>query len=354
MNVDPTAVPTPALVLDLDALRANLTGMQAWADANGTALRPHAKTHKSPWVAAQQVAAGAVGICVSKLGEAEVMVQAGIRDVLITSPVPRTKVDRLLDLAQLGDLTVVVDDADTVVHLDAACARRRTELPVLVDVDLGQGRTGVRDATGVRDLAALCASRPALRLRGLQAYAGHLQLVRDAADRSARVDAAHRHLRAIVEDLVQHGLPVEVVTGEGTGTAAFAPRSGVFTEVQPGSYLVMDGQYAAVDGVRHQQALHVLTQVISRPEPGMAVVDAGWKAVSTEYGMPTVAERPDLTFEIAGDEHGIVRGSGPIDDTLWLVPSHCDTTVNLFDTYQLTSGGRLVGTLPVAARGAVT
>lgn len=318
MNVDPASLPTPALILDLDALRANLIGMQAWADENGVALRPHAKTHKSPWVAAQQVAAGAAGICVSKLSEAEVMVHAGIHDVLITSPLPRTKVDRLLDLAQLGDLTVVVDDPDAVVHLDAACARRRTVLPVLVDVDvdvdMGQGRTGVRNAKGVRDLAALCASRPALRFRGLQAYSGHLQLVRDAADRSTRVEAAHRRLGRIVDNRRTHALPVEVVTGEGTGTAVFAPRSGVITEVQPGSYLVMDGQYAAVD--RHQPALHVLTQVISRPEPGMAVVDAGWKAVSTEYGMPVVAGQPALTFEVAGDEHGIVRGHGPIDDTL--------------------------------------
>ena len=351
----PESIPTPALVLDVDALQANLRGMQAWADEHGIALRPHAKTHKSPWVAARQVALGAVGICVTKLGEAEVMVHAGIRDVLITCPVPRAKVERLLDLAQLGDLTVVVDDPDAVAHLAEACARRGLVLPVLVDVDVGQGRTGVRGTVRARELAERCASSPALRFRGVQGYGGHLQHVRDRAARAAAASAVHARLREVVGDLRAHGLPVEVVSGDGTGTRPFAPLSDVVTEVQPGSYAVMDQHYSSVEGLDHLPALHVLTQVVSRPEPGMAVVDAGWKAVSTEDGVPGVAHSPGATFEIAGDEHGIVRSpDGPIDQFLRLTPSHCDTTVNLYDVYHLVSGGRPIGTLPVAARGAVT
>ncbi|MDR6974298.1 D-serine deaminase-like pyridoxal phosphate-dependent protein [Streptomyces sp. 3330] len=353
MPLDLTGVPTPALLLDLDKLTANLTRMQTWSDEHGIALRPHAKTHKSPWIAAQQIASGARGICVTKLAEAEVMAHAGIRDILLTCPVPASKTSRLLDLAGLADLCVVVDSVQSVRHLNAACGRRGVVLPVLVDLEVGQGRTGVRSVRAAAELAQLCADSPHLHFRGIQGYGGHIQHIPDVEQRRVEAHRIYARVREAAQAIAALGLRVEEVSTDGTGSCEFAPESGVVTEVQPGSYAVMDAHYAGIQNIHFEKALHVLTQVVSQPEKDLAVVDTGWKAVSTEDGMPEVVHPHGATYTVAGDEHGLVRNSG---DQQWilLLPSHCDTTINLYGAYHLISGGRSVGILPIPARGAVT
>ncbi|MDW6064229.1 alanine racemase [Streptomyces sp. FXJ1.4098] len=214
----------------------------------------------------------------------------------------------------------------------------------------GQGRTGVRSIPAAVELAQLCADSPHLRFRGLQGYGGHIQHIPDMEQRRAAARRIYARVRQAVQAITAVGLNVEEVSTDGTGSCQFAPDSGVVTEVQPGSYAVMDAHYARVQNVPFDRALHVLTQVVSRPEEDLAVVDTGWKAASTEDGMPEVAHPLGATYTVAGDEHGIVRGAG---DEQWirLLPSHCDTTINLYGAYHLISGGRPIGTLPIPARG---
>ncbi|HSR25366.1 MAG TPA: DSD1 family PLP-dependent enzyme [Candidatus Eisenbacteria bacterium] len=347
-------VPTPALLLNLDALERNLQRMADDCRAAGVALRPHTKTHKSPWLARRQMQLGAVGVCAAKVGEAEVMVQAGIEDVLITTDlVPRT-MERALDLAGLAHVAVVVDSAAMARELGRRACERGLELGVLVDVDVGQERTGVESGPPALVVARAVAEARGLRLAGLQAYDGHCQLVFDPGEQRRRAFESYERLLATRQVLDEAGLRVPWVTTAGTGTYRLAIEHGVATEVQPGSYVVMDAQYARVEAARFEQALFVLSSVVSANRPGRAVVDAGWKSLSSDGGNPVVKDRQECSYEFAGDEHGRVSGLGPVreGDRVWLVPSHCDTTINLHDLYVLVrDDGRVQGTLPIAARG---
>lgn len=347
-------VPTPALLLNLDALERNLQRMADDCRGAGIALRPHAKTHKSPWLAHRQVQLGAVGVCAAKVGEAEVLVQAGIDDVLITTDLVPGTMDRALDLAAMAHVTVVVDSAAMARELGRRACERGLELSVLVDVNVGQERTGVDAGQPALAVASAVAEARGLRLAGLQAYEGHCQLVFDPLEQRRRAFECYERLLATRRLLDEAGLRVPWVTTAGTGTYRLAIEHGVATEVQPGSYVVMDSQYTRVEAARFEQALFVITSVVSTNRAGRAVVDAGWKSLSSDGGPPAVSERPDCSYEFAGDEHGRVSGLGPVreGDRVWLVPSHCDTTINLHDRYVLVrDDGRVQGTLPIAARG---
>jgi D-serine deaminase-like pyridoxal phosphate-dependent protein len=312
---------TPALVLDGGALDRNLAAMQAKADAAGIALRPHVKGHKSPWIAARQLRAGAVGLAAATLEEAAGMLRAGAAtDVLLTSDAPPRAIEDIVELGRLGDLAVVADDPAFAAALAGSPVR------VLVDLDIGQHRGGARTAA---EAVAVAASAGA-SFAGVQAYEGHAQLLPDA-DRRAGHTAAMARLREILDALAAAGHPAPLVTSAGTGTAPLAlATSGLVTEIQPGSYALMDATYRDA-GAPFEQALHILTAVRSRIAEDAAIVDAGLKAVSIDMG----PARPDglaATWSPAGDEHGLLEGDlGDLrpGDLVRLVPSHSDTTIRL-------------------------
>ncbi len=354
-------IDTPALLVDLDPYERNLDRLAAYVRTTRVRLRPHAKTHKSPVVALHQVARGAVGVCCQKVSEAEAMVYGGVRSVLVSNEiVGEAKLARLAALARQADVAVCADDPDNVRDLAAAAARFGVRLPVLVEVDVGANRCGAAPGEPAAALARLVADQPSLRFAGLQAYQGRAQHIHDVAKRREAIEAAVARVRETLAQLERRGLACETVTGAGTGSYRFEAESGVYTELQAGSYVFMDADYKRVEGFpgEFENALFVLATVMSRPAADRAVVDAGLKALAVDSGMPVVHGRPDLEFQRASDEHGVLRvqPGGPgvrLGDRLWLVPGHCDPTINLYDWYVGVRGGRVEALWPIAARGAV-
>jgi D-serine deaminase-like pyridoxal phosphate-dependent protein len=358
------AVDTPALVVDLDAMERNLRAMAAFAAARGVRLRPHAKMHKCAAIARLQVAAGAVGVCVQKTSEAEAMAAGGIDDIYISNEVvDPAKLDRVAALAGRVRLAIAVDSEEGIDRLAAATRRAGTAVSVFVEVDVGHGRCGVApDRAGALARRAVDAG---LAFAGLQAYHGSAQHL---ASVEARRDASRHAARRTEEarDAVgAAGLACPLVTGSGTGTVAFDAEAGPWGEWQAGSYLFMDREYADLDradaGPRFEHALFVKCQVMSRAATHV-VVDAGHKAFALDAGPPRVVDRP-LAYRGASDEHAVlVPLAGAtlpaIGETVWLVPGHCDPTVNLHDRYVALRGGRARGvveaTWTVDARGALT
>ncbi|WP_258319767.1 DSD1 family PLP-dependent enzyme [Qipengyuania flava] len=359
------ALNTPVLVLDLDRLDRNIAAMQAKADEKGVALRPHAKTHKSVDIAHRQLAAGAVGICCAKIGEAEVMVDAGVAGVLITSPVAApAAINRLAKLAPRAErLMAVVDNPQVASVIDDQLARIDATLDVVIDVDPGIRRTGVASPEAAVDLARTIADCPRLRLRGLQFYCGSQQHIEDYAARRAAIEERTRYLRDVIGALREAGFPPEIVTGSGTGTHAIDLELGAFTELQTGSYVFMDAQYldCDLDGsgeAPFETSLAVDARVVSANHKGLVTVDAGFKSLSTDGGSPQVSSGapPETVFAFMGDEHGALVGSDIGDrlrpgDPVSLVVPHCDPTVNLYDHYHVVRDGTLADIWPVSARG---
>jgi D-serine deaminase-like pyridoxal phosphate-dependent protein len=262
--------------------------------------------------------------------------------------------ERALDLAGLARVTVGLDSVAMARELGARAARRGVELDVLLDLHVGQQRTGVDPGPAAVAAATAIAETPGLRLAGLQAYEGHCQLVFDPWDQRRRAFEAYERLLATRQLLEEAGLRLPWITTAGTGTYRLAIEHGVATEVQPGSYTVMDARYVRVEPARFENALFVIASVVSTNRAGSAVVDAGWKSLSSDSGSPAIKDRHEPAYEFAGDEHGRISGLGAVHegDRVWLVPSHCDTTINLYDRYVLVrDDGRVQGWLPVAARG---
>ncbi|HEY8582556.1 MAG TPA: alanine racemase, partial [Capillimicrobium sp.] len=287
---------TPALVVERDALDANLAAMQRRCDDAGVALRPHVKGHKCAWVAARQLEHGAVGLAAATLDEAEGLLRAGLgRDVLLTSVVSPRAVGRIVALRALGDLAVVADDRLFVAALGDAAAAAGVTVRAHVDLDVGQRRGGAATAEAAVGVARAIDAADRLELAGVQAYEGHLQLL-GAEEQAAGHRDALAALRAALDALGAAGLAPERVTAAGTGTAELALRAGLATEVQPGSYALMDATYAATPaGTAFRPAARVLATVRSRPQPGTAILDAGLKALSTDLG-PAVCELPGATY----------------------------------------------------------
>jgi len=328
--------------------------MAAFSKRTGKKVRPHAKTHKSPVIARMQLDRGAIGLCCAKLGEAEVLADAGIGPLHITTEIAgQPKIARLVALRRRADVMVAVDDMEVARALSDAMRAAGLVLDVLVDVNVGQERTGVAPESA-GELAACVASLAGLRLKGIQAYEGHLQHVYKEAERRAKWrDCADRMLRAR-EAILQRQLPVEIVSTAGTGTCAFAAELPEVTEVQAGSYPFMDCDYAKVEGLPYETSLTVLASVVSRQRGDTAVIDAGWKALSTDSGLPVVKGRPDLQYAPKGDEHGGVKGARLAPgERIELVPSHCDTTVNLHEQYVCVGRGTVEAVWPIIARGRI-
>jgi D-serine deaminase-like pyridoxal phosphate-dependent protein len=355
---------TPVLVLDRAALDRNIATMAALAKARGVALRPHAKTHKSVDIARRQVAAGAIGLCCAKLGEAEVLADGGIGGLHITSPVVSPPaIERLVALNLRADgLMAVVDDPANVAALGRALAGSDKKLDVIIDIDPGIRRTGVASAEAAVMLAKAVADQPTLVYRGVQFYCGMQQHIEDHAQRRAAIEERTGYLRSVIAALTDAGFPPEIVTGSGTGTHAIDLDLGVFTELQVGSYVFMDRQYLDCDltgdgASPFETSLFIDARVVSASGPGMATLDAGFKAMATDGGPPRIAAGADgATFIFMGDEHGAVIGPTietrhAIGDAVTLVVPHCDPTVNLYDSYHVVEGDTLVDIWPVSARG---
>lgn len=357
-------IPTPALVLDLDAFERNVARMAEHCKVNGLGLRPHAKTHKSVTVAKAQIAAGALGVCCAKLGEAEAMAAGGIDSILITSPVVTAQgIERLMVLnAKLPDLMVVVDNPENGRALAAAAAEEKRVLKVLVDLDIGLHRTGIRPGDEATELAELLDAAEYLELRGLQAYGGHLMHIHDFAERREKSLAAMKVLGDQRDALKAAGLCCDIVTGGGTGTYNIDPEASVLTELQGGSYVFMDKQYHDValgNGASFpfETSLFVQMSVVSNNTKNLATTDAGFKSFSTDAEPPKLLSgAPEgAGYFFFGDEQGgILLPDGArlaLGATLTAMTPHCDPTVNLYDAYHVVRGDVLVDIWPIEARG---
>jgi D-serine deaminase-like pyridoxal phosphate-dependent protein len=352
------AVDTPALVVDLDAMERNLQKMADYAKAHGVKLRPHAKMHKSGALSLRQIQAGAVGVCVQKTSEAEALAAAGVHDIYISNEViAPAKLQRVAALARAlqargGRLAIAVDSQQGIDTLAQALGASENLIDVFVELDVGQRRCGVAEPADVLPLAQAITRQPALRLAGLQAYNGRAQHLRSVAERRAALEeviARVREARRLVEAA---GLGLPLVTGAGSGTFGLEATSGVFGELQAGSYLFMDADYARneIDTTQPQfeHALFVKAQVMS-VSAGHVVVDAGHKSHAIESGLPRVHGE---ALEVTGcnDEHSTLRATGStplptLGSALWLIPGHCDPTVNLHDWLVGVRGGLQAGTV---------
>ena len=356
-------VDTPALLLDLDAFELNLDRLAASLQGTGLRVRPHAKSHKCPEIARRQMARGAVGVCCQKVSEAERMVAGGVDDVLVTNEVVGAgKLERLARLARRARVGVCVDDPGNVRDISRAACAVGAALEVLVELDVGTRRCGVSSPAEALELARLVSQCGGLRFGGLQAYHGGAQHLRTPDERRIAIAQAVATVRLTVELLAGAGLEVPIVTGAGTGTYPLEAASGVYQELQPGSYVFMDADYGrnlGDDGrpVRvFQQSLHLLATVMSRPASGRVVVDAGLKAHSVDSGMPLVADLAGAVYTRASDEHGVLElqdaSRVQLGQKVRLVPGHCDPTVNLHDWLVCHRAGRVEALWPIAARGA--
>ncbi|WP_273689925.1 DSD1 family PLP-dependent enzyme [Ketogulonicigenium vulgare] len=354
---DPAAmVDTPALVIDLDVFDANIARMKAYAAQMGVALRPHAKTHKSADIALLQMQqGGAVGVCCQKVSEAVALADAGVTDILIANEVVGpAKVAALAALAGRIKLAVCADHLVQVAAYSAAAAQAGVTLDVLVEIDCGSHRCGVQPGQPAVDLALAIDAAPNLHFAGLQSYFGRAQHIYDAAERRAALEVSLK-LTADTRDAIRAaGLTCDRVTGAGTGTYGVEGASGVYTEIQPGSYVFMDADYNRVaETGGFAQSLHVVATVLST-SPGQAVCDAGLKASATDCGPPQIAWPKGVTCGTLSDEHGNVVDPDAIlqiGDRVGLIPGHIDPTCNLHDWYVGVRGGVVETLWPVTARG---
>jgi 3-hydroxy-D-aspartate aldolase len=364
-GMDEADIQTPCLVLDLDALERNIKKMGEFAKAAGMRHRSHGKMHKSVDVQKlQESLGGACGVCCQKVSEAEVFARGGIRDVLVSNQVTAPqKIDRLARIPKLGARAICcVDDIANVADLSAAAVKHGTQIECLVEIDCGAGRCGVTNTPAVVELAKAIDAAQGLKFAGLQAYQGAMQHLDSYEERQGKTQIAIDMVKDAVETLKGEGLECDIVGGGGTGSYYFESASGVFNELQCGSYAFMDADYGRIldkDGNRidegeWENALFLLTTVMSHAKADKAIVDAGLKAQSVDSGLPFIYGRTDVKYVKCSDEHGVVAdpdGVLQVNDKLKLVPGHCDPTCNVHDWYVGVRGGKVESVWPVSARG---
>jgi len=364
-GMDESDIQTPCLVLDLDALERNIKKMGDYAAAHGMRHRVHGKMHKSVDIAKlQETLGGACGVCCQKVSEAEVFARGGIRDVLVSNQVREpAKIDRLARLPKLGARAIVcVDDIANVAELSDAAQRHGTVIECLVEIDCGAGRCGVTTTPAVVEIAQAIDAAEGLKFAGIQAYQGAMQHMDSYEDRKAKIDAAVAMVKDAVDTLKTHGIACDIVGGGGTGSYYFETNSGVYNELQCGSYAFMDADYGRIldkDGKRIDQgewenAMFILTTVMSHAKADKAIVDAGLKVQSVDSGLPFIYGRDDVEYIKCSDEHGVVmdsQGVLKVNDKLKLVPGHCDPTANVHDWYVGVRNGTVETVWPVSARG---
>ncbi len=364
-GMDEADIQTPCLILDLDALERNIRKMGDYAKAHGMRHRSHGKMHKSVDVQKlQESMGGAIGVCCQKVSEAEVFARGGIQDILVSNQVrDAAKIDRLARLPRTGARIIVcVDDVANVADLSAAAQKHGTTLECFVEIDCGAGRCGVKTAAAVVQIALAIDAAPGLKFTGIQAYQGAMQHMDSYDDRKAKLDAAIAQVKEAVDALEAVGLKPDLVSGGGTGSYYFESNSGVYNELQCGSYAFMDADYGRIhdqDGKRIDQgewenALFILTSVMSHAKPELAVCDAGLKAQSVDSGLPFIYGRDDVKYIKCSDERGVIEDKGgvlAINEKLRLVPGHCDPTCNVHDWYVGVRNGKVECVWPVSARG---
>ena len=358
-------IQTPCLILDLDALERNIRKMGDYAKAHNMRHRAHGKMHKSvDIIRLQQELGGASGVCCQKVSEAEVFARAGITDLLVTNEVrDPAKIDRLARLPLYGARTIVcVDDPANVSELSTAAEKHGTTLECLVEIDCGAGRCGVKTAAEVVTIAKAIDAASGLKFAGIQAYQGAMQHLARYDERKAKLDVAIAQVTEAVEALKKAGLKPDLVSGGGTGSYYFESCSGVYNELQCGSYAFMDADYGRIldqnekrlDSGEWENALFLLTSVMSHAKTDQAICDAGLKVQSVDCGLPFVYGRDDVKYVKCSDEHGVIedpKGVLKINEKLRLVPGHCDPTCNVHDWYVGIRKGTVETVWPVSARG---
>ncbi len=354
------ALDTPSLILDLDAFEENLRTMQVLAERHGVALRPHAKAHRCPDIALRQIALGAQGVCCQKVTEAACFAAAGLRDIHISNEVVGApKLALLARLASQVQISVCVDDMRGLEALSAALLAQGAHARVLVEVDIGQKRCGVQTPEAALALAQAVHRLPNVEFAGIQAYHGGIQHVRGHEQRRLASERAARRITRYLKAFARAGLDCPTVTGGGTGTALFDAASGVYTEIQAGSYAFMDNDYGQLDwgeAIRFRHSLFVLTTVMSTPTALRAVTDAGLKSLSAESGLPRVPDAPGVRCQAVYDEHTLLIAEDESARPAWgsrvrLVPGHCDPTFNLHDEVVVLRGRTVEAVWPISARG---
>lgn len=354
-----TELDTPALLIDLDKMEANIQRMADYFTTVNADLRPHMKTHKTPIIAHKQIAAGAIGVTCAKLGEAEAAIAAGIRDVLIANQVVGTqKIARLVNLAKHSEIMVAVDNAANVQALSEAATAKGVNIRVLVEVNVGMNRCGVEPGKPALVLATLACRSPNLTFEGLMGYEGHTVAKPDRGARTAAAREAMQHLIVAKDYLEKHNIPVGIMSGGGTGTFNITGSLPEMTEIQAGSYVFMDSTYGKVEGVgeHFDRALSVLATIVSRPEPSRLIVDTGMKVLAKEFGVPQPIGVSGMEMKGLSEEHGTITVTDPNisltpGDTLEILPTHCCTTVNLHDRYYGTRNGIVESVWDITARG---
>jgi len=358
-------IQTPCLVLDLDALERNIKKMGDYAAAHGMRHRVHGKMHKSVDVAKlQEELGGACGVCCQKVSEAEVFARGGIRDVLVSNQVRHpAKIDRLARIPKFGARAICcVDDVANVADLSEAAIRNGTQIECLVEIDCGAGRCGVTTTPAVVEIATAINAAEGLKFAGIQAYQGAMQHLDSYEERKTKIGIAVAMVKDAVDTLRAKGLECDIVGGGGTGSYYFESNSGVYNELQCGSYAFMDADYGRIldeNGKRIDQgewenAMFILTSVMSHAKADKAIVDAGLKVQSVDSGLPVIYGRDDVEYIKCSDEHGVVsdtEGVLKINDKLKLVPGHCDPTANVHDWYVGVRNGKVETVWPISARG---
>ena len=358
-------IQTPCLVLDLDALERNIKKMGDYAAAQGMRHRVHGKMHKSVDVAKlQETLGGACGVCCQKVSEAEVFARGGIRDVLVSNQVRHpAKIDRLARIPTYGARAICcVDDVTNVADLSEAAVRHGTQIECLVEIDCGAGRCGVTTTPAVVEIATAIDAAKGLKFAGIQAYQGAMQHLDSYEERKEKIGIAVAMVKDAVDTLRTKGLECDIVGGGGTGSYYFESTSGVCNELQCGSYAFMDADYGRIldkDGKRIDQgewenAMFILTSVMSHAKADKAIVDAGLKVQSVDSGLPVIYGRDDVEYVKCSDEHGVVMDTAgvlKINDKLKLVPGHCDPTANVHDWYVGVRNGKVECVWPISARG---
>ncbi|MDP0929599.1 DSD1 family PLP-dependent enzyme [Paracoccus onubensis] len=364
-GMDEADIQTPCLILDLDALERNIKKMGDYARAHGMRHRAHGKMHKSVDVLKlQEKLGGAIGVCCQKVSEAEVFARGGIKDILVSNQVrDPLKIDRLARMPKLGCRVIVcVDDVANIADLSAGAQKHGTTLDIFVEIDCGAGRCGVRTTEEVVAIAKAADAAEGLKFLGIQAYQGAMQHMDSYEDRKAKLDAAIAQVKDAVEGLKAEGLEPELVSGGGTGSYYFESNSGVYNELQCGSYAFMDADYGRIldengkriDKGEWENAMFILTSVMSHAKSDKAICDAGLKAQSVDSGLPFIYGRDDVEYIKCSDEHGVIsdpNGVLKVNEKLRLVSGHCDPTCNVHDWYVGVRNGKVETVWPVSARG---
>jgi len=349
-------IETPALLIDLNAMEANIARMAEYFRRVKSGLRAHAKTHKSPIIARKQIQAGARGICCQKLGEAEVMTNEGISDILITSEVvDPEKIEKLMRFGPHHDVTVVLDNLKVARATSQAAMRHGVRQGVMIEVDVRNRRCGVMPGNPTVNFAIEISRLKGLELRGLMGYEGPFFDLPDFEKRKAAAHELLNNLRETVEMVESEGIEVQSVSAGSTSTYDIAGEYPRITEVEAGSYVFMDSTYRKLRGSEFACALTVLATVISRPIPERLVVNTGYKSITQEFGMPVVKDAEDAQVYHLSEEHGLIRVDAgckiEVGDKIELIPSHCCTTVNLHDQYYGVRNDKVEVVWPVSARG---